>query len=244
MARVCTPPKKSPCPESSMLPRAQAEHRSTYPHGNELADTKLSSISSLLDQGSSFTCQRKTPKSLSSLLVYELQGPLGMLLRNPSLTVRRRTSLPPSTCRGMLKLVSSPPPTWVSLMTAFDSTDKQGGFIGAMYLGGTNVAVELVREGLASVHSFSADGLPFGRELANAEEEAKSAKKNVSPLCASIDNAHSSFGPTIPAKKSRSRQTILLLLRRSISMFTSLLSRRTIRLDSLFRSSSLIVRRH
>ena len=137
-----------------------------------------------------------------------------------------------------------PPPTWVSLMTAFDSTDKQGGFIGAMYLGGTNVAVELVREGLASVHSFSADGLPFGRELANAEEEAKSAKKNVSPLCASIDNAHSSFGPTIPAKKSRSRQTILLLLRRSISMFTSLLSRRTIRLDSLFRSSSLIVRRH
>jgi endonuclease YncB( thermonuclease family) len=33
------------------------------------------------------------------------------------------------------------------LMPAFDSTDKQGGFIGAMYAGGTNVAVELVREG-------------------------------------------------------------------------------------------------
>lgn len=31
--------------------------------------------------------------------------------------------------------------------TAFDSTDKQGGFIGAMYLGGVNVAVELVKEG-------------------------------------------------------------------------------------------------
>lgn len=30
---------------------------------------------------------------------------------------------------------------------AFDSTDKQGGFIGAMYAGGSNVAVELVREG-------------------------------------------------------------------------------------------------
>ena len=30
---------------------------------------------------------------------------------------------------------------------AFDSTDKQGGFIGAMYAGGANVAVELVKEG-------------------------------------------------------------------------------------------------
>jgi staphylococcal nuclease domain-containing protein 1 len=66
------------------------------------------------------------------------------------------------------------------LIIAFDSTDKQGGFIGAMYAGGNNVAVELVREGLASVHSFSAEGLPFGRELAAAEEEAKNAKKNVS----------------------------------------------------------------
>jgi hypothetical protein len=35
----------------------------------------------------------------------------------------------------------------VVLMSAFDSTDKQGGFIGAMYAGGSNVAVELVREG-------------------------------------------------------------------------------------------------
>ncbi len=30
---------------------------------------------------------------------------------------------------------------------AFDSVDKQGGFIGAMYVGTTNVAVEVVREG-------------------------------------------------------------------------------------------------
>ena len=29
----------------------------------------------------------------------------------------------------------------------FDSTDKQGGFIGSMYAGSTNIAVELVREG-------------------------------------------------------------------------------------------------
>ncbi|WWC90066.1 uncharacterized protein L201_004999 [Kwoniella dendrophila CBS 6074] len=63
---------------------------------------------------------------------------------------------------------------------AFDSTDKSGGFIGAMYAqGGANIAVELVREGLATVHQFSADQLSFGRELTAAEEEAKSAKKNI-----------------------------------------------------------------
>ncbi|WVR05260.1 hypothetical protein IAU60_002272 [Kwoniella sp. DSM 27419] len=63
---------------------------------------------------------------------------------------------------------------------SFDSTDKSGGFIGAMYApGGSNVAVELVREGLATVHSYSAESLPFGRELSSAEEEAKAAKKNI-----------------------------------------------------------------
>lgn len=34
-----------------------------------------------------------------------------------------------------------------ALTSAFDSTDKQGGFIGAMYVNGVNVAVELVKEG-------------------------------------------------------------------------------------------------
>jgi len=37
---------------------------------------------------------------------------------------------------------------------------------------------------LATVHSFTAEGLPFGRELANAEEEAKNGKKNVSRILA------------------------------------------------------------
>lgn len=32
-------------------------------------------------------------------------------------------------------------------LLAFDSTDKQGGFIGSMFIGGNNVAVDLVREG-------------------------------------------------------------------------------------------------
>lgn len=62
---------------------------------------------------------------------------------------------------------------------AFDTTDKSGGFIGAMYANGQNVAVELVKEGLASVHEPSAEKLPFGRELTSAEEEAKSGRKGI-----------------------------------------------------------------
>lgn len=53
----------------------------------------------------------------------------------------------------------------------FDSTDKSGGFIGAMYLNNRtdNAAVDLVREGLASVHSYSADTLPWSKHLYDAE---------------------------------------------------------------------------
>ena len=32
---------------------------------------------------------------------------------------------------------------------------------------------------LATVHTYSAENLPFGRELSGAEEEAKKARKNV-----------------------------------------------------------------
>lgn len=72
---------------------------------------------------------------------------------------------------------------------AFDTTDKSGGFIGAMYAGGNNVAVELVRQGLASVHEPSAKNLPFGGELQAAEDEAKKAKRNVSLISCSLTPA-------------------------------------------------------
>lgn len=56
----------------------------------------------------------------------------------------------------------------------FDSTDKSGGFIGALYIsnaagGKDNAAVELVREGLAFVHSYSADSLSWANHLYEAE---------------------------------------------------------------------------
>ncbi|KXN85362.1 hypothetical protein AN958_11462 [Leucoagaricus sp. SymC.cos] len=61
-----------------------------------------------------------------------------------------------------------------------DTTDKSGGFIGALYINKTeNAAVELVREGLATVHAFSADNLPWARQLYDAEAEAKKEKRNI-----------------------------------------------------------------
>jgi staphylococcal nuclease domain-containing protein 1 len=51
-----------------------------------------------------------------------------------------------------------------------DTLDKSGGFIGSLYLNKTeNAAVTLVKEGLATVHSFSADGLSWSRQLYDAE---------------------------------------------------------------------------
>ena len=51
-----------------------------------------------------------------------------------------------------------------------NDVDKSGGFIGALYLNKTeNVAITLAREGLATVHSYSADGLPWARQLYDAE---------------------------------------------------------------------------
>ena len=62
-----------------------------------------------------------------------------------------------------------------------ETTDKSGGFIGAVYFNKTeNVAVTLVKEGLATVHSYSADGLPWAKQLYDAEEEAKKEHRCVS----------------------------------------------------------------
>jgi len=51
-----------------------------------------------------------------------------------------------------------------------DSIDKSGGFIGALYLNKSeNVAISLVKEGLATVHAFSADSLSWAQQLYDAE---------------------------------------------------------------------------
>lgn len=51
-----------------------------------------------------------------------------------------------------------------------ESIDKSGGFIGSLYLNKTeNAALALVKEGLASIHSFSAEGLSWAKQLFEAE---------------------------------------------------------------------------
>ena len=57
-----------------------------------------------------------------------------------------------------------------------DTVDKSGGFIGSLYLNKTeNAAISLVKEGLATVQSFSADGLPWVRQLYDAEVSLSSS---------------------------------------------------------------------
>lgn len=51
-----------------------------------------------------------------------------------------------------------------------EAIDKSGGFIGALYINKTdNAAIALVREGLASIHPPSADGLSWAKQLYEAE---------------------------------------------------------------------------
>jgi staphylococcal nuclease domain-containing protein 1 len=51
-----------------------------------------------------------------------------------------------------------------------ESSDKSGGFIGALYLNkNENAAVALVKEGFATVHSYSAESLPWAKQLFDAE---------------------------------------------------------------------------
>ncbi|KAI9571098.1 hypothetical protein HD554DRAFT_2239128 [Boletus coccyginus] len=60
-----------------------------------------------------------------------------------------------------------------------ESTDKSGGFIGALWLKNENAAISLAREGYAFVHAFSADGLSWAKQIYDAEAEAKQARRNV-----------------------------------------------------------------
>lgn len=57
------------------------------------------------------------------------------------------------------------------------STDKVGGFIGAMYLNKTeNLAISLVETGFVSLHRYSAESLSFGNQLIEAETKARAAR--------------------------------------------------------------------
>lgn len=60
-----------------------------------------------------------------------------------------------------------------------EDTDKQGGFIGTLYVNRESFAKILVEEGLASVHAYSAEKSGNGNELFAAEQKAKEARRNM-----------------------------------------------------------------
>ncbi|CAK4034872.1 probable transcriptional coactivator p100 [Lecanosticta acicola] len=60
-----------------------------------------------------------------------------------------------------------------------EDTDKQGGFIGQLYVNRESFAKILVEEGLASVHAYSAEKSGNANELFNAEQKAKEARRNL-----------------------------------------------------------------
>ncbi|KAG0307678.1 hypothetical protein BGZ98_010097 [Dissophora globulifera] len=66
-----------------------------------------------------------------------------------------------------------------------DSLDKTGGFIGTMWLNKTeNVASQLLEEGLATIHSYSAEQSKYSSQLYAAERVAKQERRN---LWANVD---------------------------------------------------------
>lgn len=60
-----------------------------------------------------------------------------------------------------------------------DDTDKQGGFIGTLYVNRDNFVKLLVEEGLASVHAYSAEKSGNANELFAAESKAKEARRGM-----------------------------------------------------------------
>ena len=60
-----------------------------------------------------------------------------------------------------------------------EDTDKQGGFIGTIYINRESFAKVLVEEGLASVHAYSAEKSGNANELFAAEQKAKEARRGL-----------------------------------------------------------------
>ena len=60
-----------------------------------------------------------------------------------------------------------------------ESNDKVGGFIGSMYIGRENFARALLEDGLAEVHSYSAEQSGNANEYFAAEKKAKEARKGM-----------------------------------------------------------------
>jgi staphylococcal nuclease domain-containing protein 1 len=66
---------------------------------------------------------------------------------------------------------------------SIENCDKTGGFIGSIFVPVSgkmeNFAVLLLKQGLSTIHEFSAQQSPYKNQLFEAETEAKNAKRNI-----------------------------------------------------------------
>lgn len=66
---------------------------------------------------------------------------------------------------------------------SIENCDKTGGFIGSIFVSISgkmeNFAALLLKEGLSTIHEFSAQQSPYKNQLYEAETEAKNAKRNI-----------------------------------------------------------------
>ncbi|KAI7860214.1 hypothetical protein BDC45DRAFT_600942 [Circinella umbellata] len=60
-----------------------------------------------------------------------------------------------------------------------ENTDKTGAFIGSLFIGGENLAVLLLREGLANIHEYSANESQYTNQLYDGERAGRAARKNL-----------------------------------------------------------------
>lgn len=80
-----------------------------------------------------------------------------------------------------------------------ESTDKSGGFIGALFLpNGENFAVTLLEEGLSTIHSSSAEQSSYTNQLFSGERKAKAERKGI----------WSNYDPTAEAEEQAREQDL------------------------------------
>ncbi|KAG8886054.1 hypothetical protein FRB97_007930 [Tulasnella sp. 331] len=161
--------------------------------GKEIAVPKVVNISDTHTRANAFLAQFKRAGRVSALVDFVAAGSRFKLIlskENQSLTFVLAGIRAPRSARNPSE--KSEPFGTESLEFSsrhylqrdvevqFDSLDKSGGFIGTMYYNKTeNVALNLVREGLATVHAYSAEGLSWSKQLFEAEEEAQKEQKNI-----------------------------------------------------------------
>ncbi|KAF2492958.1 hypothetical protein BU16DRAFT_465923 [Lophium mytilinum] len=105
-----------------------------------------------------------------------------------------------------------------------EDCDKNGGFIGTLYVNRENFAKVLVEEGLATVHAYSAEKSGNANELFAAEQKAKDGRKNLwadydpsaenddddATAAGAATNGHGTNGDAAPAARAKDYRDVVI----------------------------------